>query len=341
MKLPDDCNSNEFSVVKKFYYKQIDLEVDNNTKQKQIDLKVDNNTKQKHIDLFNEIIRNMVGNDEEVLTALVKNFARVVQKPLERPDICIVLSSKEHGVGKESIIKIIANVIGRKNVARYIKDDDFWDKHDTKKEGAIIIHLEEAGMTNIKMADALKSRISSDIMSIRPCGISAYDVDNVALYIFTTNKPLPVKLEGDEDRRFFIILCKGRQFNNKEEKIKYWENVYSVINTDEFIKTIGEYLETIDLDDFNPRNFPITEYLKSLMEVSKSSEVMFLSQWIHDGDGDDANTFYSKYKQYCVENILPYKQNIISFTKHILREDSYYIKHKDSETRRVFYTKKN
>lgn len=325
MKLPEECNDNELSMFSGFYYKRIEIEVDEETRQR-------------YIALFQELIKNMIGNDDEIYDALLKNFARLIQKPFQRPDICIIMSSKEHGVGKETILKIVKKIIG-KHVAHYISDESFWDKHDTKKEGAILIHLEEAGASNKKMADALKARITSDIMSIRPCGINPYDIENVALYVFSTNKPLPIKLE-ESDRRFFIILCKGRNFNSNKEKLEYWSKVYKIIETDEFIKVIGDYLESIDIAGFNPRDFPVTEYKKSLMAESKSSEVLFLEQWEHDDDGDDKDVFYNKYKAFCIKYSLPYKQNSNSLGQAIAREDSYFIKHQDPETRRIFYTKK-
>lgn len=323
MKLPEDCAFNEASAFKGFHYKR--LEVDVGVEQKA-----------KHIARFTSLMRDMVGNNEEVFTAMLKNFARCIQKPMERPDICIILSSKTHGVGKETLINIINKIIG-KNTAHYTSDEAFWDKHDTKKEGAILIHLEEAGATNKKMADQLKARITSTVMSIRPCGVNPYDVENIALYVMTTNKPLPIKLE-ESDRRFFIVLCQGRTFATREAKMAHWDSVYAEINTDSFIKTIGEYLETIDLTGFNPRMFPETEYKKSLMENSKSPEVEFLEQWTHENKaGDEIGTIYNRYKAYCQERGLPYKMNSNSFGQAIVRESEYFTKSHHPATRRAIY----
>ncbi len=326
MKLPEDCSNNEASLFKGFYYKRLNCEVSEKLRTE-------------YITLFQSLIQNMVGNDDKMYNALLHNFARCIQKPMERPDICIILSSKEHGVGKETLINIINKVIG-KHTAHYTSDEAFWDKHDTKKEGAILIHLEEAGATNKKMADQLKARITSNVSSIRPCGISPYDVENVALYVMTTNKALPIKLE-ESDRRFFLIDCKGRSFKTREEKVKYWSDVYEDINTDAFIKVVGEYLSTIDIKDFNPRMFPETEYKKSMMENSKSAEVIFLEQWrSRNDDGDEISIMYNDYKIFCQNNGLPYKMSANSFGQAIVRESEYFTKRLHSTTRRAIYKSK-
>jgi hypothetical protein len=326
MKLPEDCAPNEASTFRGFHYKRLECEVSDELRAK-------------HINRFTSLMRNMAGDDEAVYTALLKNFARCIQRPMERPDICIILSSKQHGVGKETLINIINKVVG-KNTAHYTSDEAFWDKHDTKKEGAVIIHLEEAGATNKKMADQLKARITATVCSVRPCGINPYDVENIALYIMTTNKPLPIKLE-ESDRRFFIVLCQGKTFKTREEKLAYWTEVYDEIGTDTFTKVVGEYLETIDLAGFNPRMFPETDYKKSLMENSKSAEVMFLEQWHHEDDaGDEVSTLYNRYKSFCQEKGLPYKMNTNSFGQAIVRESEYFTKSLHPTTRRALYKSK-
>jgi phage/plasmid-associated DNA primase len=326
MKLHEDCAVNEATTFRGFHYKRLNTEMTQEQRNK-------------HIACFTSLIKNMVGDDYEVYTALLKNFARCIQRPFERPDLCIILSSKQHGVGKETLINIISKVIG-KNTAHYISDESFWDKHDTKKEGAILQHLEEAGATNKKMSDQLKARITAEVCSVRPCGINPYDVENTSLYVMTTNKPLPIKLE-ESDRRFFIICCQGRTFATREEKMAYWTEVYEEIKMDSFIQAVGEYLESIDLTGFNPRMFPETEYKKSMMETCKTAEALFLEQWINiDDGGDEVSSLYQQYKSYCMDKGLPYKMSSNSFAQAIVRENEYYTKGHHHTTRRAVYKSK-
>jgi hypothetical protein len=328
-KFPEDCKPNEVSVFKGFYYKTITADVSDENKSK-------------YIRLFRELIGNIAEEDGDIFNAMLKNFARLVQKPFERPDICIIIRSNTHGVGKETVINIVSQVIGR-NTAHYTKDETFWDKYDTRKEGAILIHLEEAGTASRKMAEALKSLITSKVMDIRPMGVSSYEVPNSALYIMTTNKDCPVKVEVS-DRRFFIINSKGRDFKDEEEQKTYWTSVYDIVESDPFIKTIGEYLEGIDLSGFSPRNFPMTEYKEAILENSKSSEVLFLEQWEADTTdnipGEYIQKMFEKYKVFCQDNSLPYKQTPNNFGIAIASLNSYYIKKQHPTTRRVIYLNK-
>lgn len=321
-KQTEDCDKSEASVFRGFHYKRTNIDVSDNDREK-------------YISLFKNLIQNVAGNEENsTYQHLLKCFAFKIQHPFNRPDVCIILRSKTHGVGKETLVNIVKRCIG-KNTAHYISDEAFWDKHDTCKEGALIIHLEEAGMSNKKMADALKARITADVMNIRPCGLSKYDVDNVALYIMTTNKDCPVKME-ESDRRYFIINCVG----NPNANPAYWENVYSIIKTEAFIKVIGEYLESIDLKEFRPRNFPMTEYKENIMSNSKSSEVQFLEEgWKCPTDGEYIAEIYTKYRLFCEEREIPYKKNANSFAMSLIDYSKYFTKNLHITTRRAVYLK--
>jgi hypothetical protein len=329
-KLPENCEPNEASIFKGFAYKRIDVDVSEEEKAE-------------YIKVFKSMMLNIApdGEEGEVYKALLKNFARIIQKPFIRPDLCIILRSKGHGVGKETLITTISAVIG-KNTAHYTSDDAFWDKHDTQKEGALLVHLEEAGMSNKKMADALKARITSEVMNIRPCNVSGYEVPNVALYMMTTNKDCPVKLE-ESDRRYFIINIPERVWTSKEEKFAYWDSVYAVNRKPGFLKTIGEYLETIDLTGFRPRDFPETEYKQAIMENSKTPEVQFLENWVSTDQthGDYIADMYNAYKSYCIEQNLPYRPTSGSFAIAIAGETRYYVKKNHPETRRAVYKNKS
>ena len=330
-KLPEDCKPNEATLFGGFAYKKIEEELTPEERDK-------------YIEIYRGLISNIASEDSEVFDALLKNFARVIQKPFERPDICIILRSTIHGVGKESLVNVIKSLIG-KNIAHYISDDSFWDKHDAMKEGALVVHLEEAGLSNKKMADALKARITSNVCTMRPCGVSSYNVPNVALYIFTTNKECPVKIE-ESDRRYFIINAKGREWSSPDEMAAYWDYIYSIIYTPKFLRAIGEYLETIDLTGFIPRRFPITEYKEAIMDVSETPEVQFLKQWepVNSEKGDYIDVMYNSYKEFCMGASLPYKQSSISFAVAIASRAQYYDKKRDGRESgckgRALYKKK-
>jgi hypothetical protein len=312
MKMPEDCESHEASCFGGFAYKRVQADVDDDTRQK-------------YIGIFKEIMMNLFGDQEDVMETMIKLFAHRIQKPFERPNVCVILRSNRHGAGKDTLIGIVRRMIGDRATAHYTSDDLFWDKHDTMKQGALMIHLEEAGLSNRKMADQLKARITSESNLIRPCGVGAYNVPNVALYLFSTNRALPITLESS-DRRFFLINCEGRPFATKEECSEYWEPIYECIQKGEFLQVIGEWLEQQDLIGFVPSNFPDTEYKKAMLETVMTSEEQFLEQWESNEGGDTLTDLYNKYRSYCMENSLPYRMTPNGFSQTIVPFKKYYRK---------------
>lgn len=237
MKMPSDCASDELSYFTGFHYKRLAVEIPD-------DLRAS------HVALFTRLLRNIAGDDEPVYTALLKNFARCIQNPLKQSAICIVLSSPHGSTTATTLLDIIRRLIG-KNTAHYRTDKAFWRIHDTQREAAILIHLDEV-CTSTKLANQLCPMISSSTSNINPPWKRSYTVPNISLYVITTEKPRPFELSSS-DWRYFCVAC--------HESNDTWDDTH----TDTFTKAVGEYLETVDLQDFNPRAFPVTDYKRSLM----------------------------------------------------------------------------
>jgi hypothetical protein len=202
---------------------------------------------------------------------------------------------------------LIQHIIGS-HTAHYIDDAQFWNKHDTMKEGAILMYLEEANSgANKAKSDALKARITSNNITIEPKGLKAYNVPNIARYFMTTNNPEPVLLE-ESDRRFLLINPSDRLVGSD------WIDIHTKLENPYWIHAIGEYLETVDISGWNPRKFPITDIKRDILELTKCPEKMFLEQWVCDIDGGVlGKDLYKEYRNYCFDNDLPFAKSSMAF----------------------------
>lgn len=287
------------------------------------------------IELFHNIVSANCNDESNVTEYVEKTYADMLQNPFRKTGVCIIFSSKVQGVGKDTSLGVIKRIIGN-HTAHYIEDTDFWNNHDTKKEGAIMMYLEEAcSGSNKAKSDALKARITSDSFSVNPKGIKVYDVPNIGRYFMSTNHPDPVRFE-EHDRRFMLINPSTRLLNAD------WVDIQEKLNRPSWMKAIAEYLLTIDLTNWNPRKFPITDVKKDIMNLSASAEKKFLQQWESiDSNGLVGKDLYNLYKEYCIEEDLPYAQNSISFCKKIMCYKNILYTIKDGEKGHTYYVKKN
>jgi hypothetical protein len=297
-KMPEQCLSNEASLFTNFAYTNFHSPSESERRDA--------------IDLFCNIVSANCNDEIKVREYIIKTYADMLQNPFRKTGVCIIFSSSIQGVGKDTALGTIKRIIGN-HTAHYIEDTDFWNNHDTKKEGAIMMYLEEAcAGSNKAKSDALKARITSESISINPKGVKVYDVPNIGRYFMSTNHQDPVKFE-ESDRRFMLITPSSRLLKAN------WTDIHEKLNKPSWMKAIAEYLLTIDLTDWNPRNFPITEIKQDVMDLSSSAEKIFLEQWVCDNDiGLVGKDLYKLYKDYCIEQEFHYAQSSISFCKKIL-----------------------
>lgn len=319
-KKQEDCLPNEASLFTGFAFQDFPSPSDSE--------------RQDAITLFKDIVSANCNDEAPIIDYIEKTYADMLQNPFKKSGVCIIFSSKVQGVGKDTSLGVIERILGDVNTAHYIEDTDFWSNHDTKKEGAIMMYLEEAcAGSNKAKSDALKARITSDKISINPKGVKMYDVPNIARYFMTTNNPEPVKFE-ETDRRFMLINPSTRLLRAN------WVDIQEKLNRPSWMRAIAEYLLSIDVTNWNPRNFPITEVKRDVMKISASAEKLFLEQWESDtDDGIIGSDLYKLYKNYCIEHDLPYAQSSISFCMKIIPYKRVLFNTREGDKQRTYYVK--
>ncbi len=277
------------------------------------------------VDTFNDLVRCIAGDTEELFQYLLKSLARMIQNPLKKSNACVIISSEAQGSGKDTLMLWMSRIMGH-HVAHYSSDETFWNKHDTQKEGAVLMYLEEAGVgENKRNSDALKARITEDIVYINPKGMKCYGVQNIGNYFMTTNNVCPVKLEIS-DRRFIILNPSMRFLERGKSDKMFWSRLYTKLDTDAWLWAVGRYLESLDITGFLPTDFPETEIRSLLMDAvqQETPEETFLKQW--DGVDQTATQMFNAYTEFCTAHSLRYKPSVVSFTIAIAKLRRYYTK---------------
>lgn len=294
-KLPENCAVNECSLFTGYAYQRLEGAQED----------------PEAVAAFKDILLAVCGDNAQVFEYEMNTMAHMIQKPFDKTGVCNIFSSRTQGTGKDTVMGWMMKIMGN-HIAHYTSDDIFWDKHDTRKEGAVMMYLEEAGMGNRAKENALKARITSDDLEVRPCGIPAYTVPNIARYFMTTNEVNPVKID-ETDRRFMIVSCSDRL----RTQHAFWEKVHTNLSSNKnWIYTIGKMLEQRDISTFQPRAMPMTAYKEALQEAAVDSEKAFLQQWA--GEETSGSDLYLTYRNYCQEHSLPYALNLKSFGTKII-----------------------
>jgi len=297
-KMPEDCAEDEYSLFRGFAYQR--MEVTPTAEQRT-----------QAVALFHDLLRSICGDEEPIFEHVQKLMAHMIQRPLEKTNVLVAFASPVEGTGKDTVMGIIEKIIGKSHVAHYTDTEVFWEKHDTNREGAIFVYLEEACAHLNKSKDGqLKALVTSSEIHINRKGQKSYTVPNLCNLWMTTNEPEPFKV-GEYNRRGLLITPSARGI------MRDWPAVYEVIHKEWFLRSIGEHFEEIDLDGFHTTLFPMTSVKKEMMELAKTSEKLFFEQWKTAREVSGTELFHA-YRDYCVMNDLPHAQNAISFGKKII-----------------------
>lgn len=304
-KMPDYCLYDEMSLFKGFAYQKINVEPTEEQRSSSIDL-------------FQNLVHAISGDEEIVYDYVLKSMARMIQQPLIKSGVLVAFTTPVEGTGKDTVMLILKWLIGEDHTAHYTDTDTFWEKHDTGREGAIFVYLEEACSQLNKAKDGqLKALVTSDKINLNPKNMKPYSVPNLGNMWMTTNEPEPFKV-GEHNRRGMLITPSARLLHAD------WSSIYEQIHSSIFLKSIGEYLESINLIGFNPTKIPETAVKREMKALAKSSEKVFFEQWtLPQEEGKEvewitATDLFKQYRSYCSDNELPHALNTISFCKRII-----------------------
>lgn len=109
-------------------------------------------------------------------------------------------------------------------------------------------------------------------MHINKKGIDAYDELNIANLIMLSNNENPIRVD-QYDRRYCVMTTANKQ------EVSYYKALYDEIEHKGFYQALLYYLLHYDISNFNPRDKPMTDETKRLMNQSKPRIEQFIDDW--------------------------------------------------------------
>ena len=295
----EETDPSEFNLFRGYAYKRLQVDVSPEDRER-------------HITFFNNLLRAICGDEDASFQYVLRFFASLISRPFGDPiGVAIIFVSYQQGTGKDTLMKIIRSLVGDAHTAHH-NGTTFWEKHDTSSDAAFLEYVEDAPRDFITKANLglFKNMITGEVRKFNPKNKPGYSVQNRCHTVITTNETALLNLE-DSDRRIFPIVSSTRMMNED------WVAVYRLIKEPAFLQSIGEYLESISLDNWNPRRIPDTEFRREVIELSKTSESRFLES-INRLDPIEMKTLFPMYQAFCTEHGIPACLNSISLGKKLL-----------------------
>jgi len=140
--------------------------------------------------------------------------------PTVKTQVVPIIVSRAQGSGKTTFAEVICKgCFGSDNVL--VTDQyDSQSRFNSDYADALIVCQEEKEETDVRNpAGTLKSRATATTIRKEQKGVDPIYQESYTEFIMTTNKDVPIKFDGREDQRRFMIMNADEHFTRKESKL--------------------------------------------------------------------------------------------------------------------------
>lgn len=242
------------------------------------------------VDRWLECVSLACGRQQKSIDYMLNWSAHLIQVPNDKIGVAIVCKGLK-GSGKDSSFNALGNVLGRKMFYNTgTPDKSVFSKFNSMMKTNLLVKFEEATYGNGKeYEDMLKYFITSPTLDIQEKGKDQFNAPNFSRFVFTTNNDIPVIVSDDERRYFFTQTSPDRVGDRA-----FWNETYSIFAREEFNQALLYYLLNRDISQFEPRNYPETEYGKSVKQAFIPTHAQYFQSWIERCDDGDVKQFHQQ-----------------------------------------------
>jgi hypothetical protein len=233
-------------------------------------------------------IKNIAGECSDHLLAWLRYKCMY---PKQKTEIVPVIVSRTQGNGKTTFANVICRgLFGRSNVL--VTDQyDANARFNADYANALIVCAEEKDEDDKRAtAAALKSRSTGTEIRVEHKGVDPVYQDNYTEFVVTTNKDVPIKFEGNNDQRRFMVMGSNPEFTRETSELanEVFKKLYGYdadgnkvgtpfVDDQELIAQFKhELMSSERLEKVNLRAFPHTaeyERCKTLPRTSENTEI--------------------------------------------------------------------
>lgn len=227
------------------------------------------------IETINKHMFLLCGKSEECADHMIKTLAYKLQFPAYKTRMMTIFVGEE-GTGKNIFYDILKKIFGddkcfsTPNVGRKIFGDF---AHVWADKQIVVLNDFNPGEVKKENSEKLKDYITETDITLEKKNVNEFEGKQYAHFIAFSQSYTPVA-NNSGSRRFFQMECARDMIGNQE----YFTNLVAWMNVKENIWSWFKYLMNMDLTDFNPTMFPITE----VSEMTKMANASHIEAFIED-----------------------------------------------------------
>lgn len=201
---------------------------------------------------FLDFVRDIIcAADADHFDYVLKWIARAVQLPGRPGETAIVLRGGQ-GVGKSFFAKHFGKLFGQ-HFVHLGSSAHLTSNFNSHLRDCVLLFADEAFVANEKKHESIyKTLVTEESLPIEAKGVDVEFYRNCTHMILASNDRFPVPVPKDDRRSFVLDVA-----DTKQRKSKYFGELAAWLN-DGGYGILLSHLLTLDLTDFNHRNFPET-----------------------------------------------------------------------------------
>ncbi|MEH2529947.1 hypothetical protein V1277_003678 [Bradyrhizobium sp. AZCC 1588] len=228
--------------------------------------------------LFLQHVRYLFEDNEQAIEHVLNFIAHLVQRPDERANHAILLTSEAKGIGKSTLGTIIRRLVGERN-SSVAQSKDLKSQFDGWLMGKLVVQVDEVyEHGNADLSNRLKPILTEPTVSVNIKYGPQMEVKNFARLILFSNHSAPIDIE-DGDRRYFVFDSKAQPRGPD-----YYERLNASIGSDKGMAAIYWWLRRRCLAAFRPYAAPpLTAHKEAIIEASGNPLKHYLEEAVHSG----------------------------------------------------------
>lgn len=228
-------------------------------------------------DLFLQHVRdNICRGDEEHYEYLLRWMARAVQRPASAGQIAVVLRGGQ-GTGKGVFAKTFGHLFGR-HFLHISNSSHLVGNFNAHLRDSVVLFADEAFYAGDKKHESvLKTLVTEEVLAIEAKGVDVEMSPNYTHIVMASNHDWVVPA-GSDERRYFVLDV-GEEH---KQDTKYFKAILHQMKNGGY-EALLHHLSTLDIREFNVRDFPRTQALHDQKIMSLSPEESWWYGRLQDG----------------------------------------------------------
>jgi hypothetical protein len=227
--------------------------------------------------LYDHIHHVICGGDTALCSWLLDWIARMVQRPAERAEVCVVIRGTEEGSGKSTLGRVLMRLLGQ-HALMVTNSKHLTGSFNAHLRDCIFLHGEEAFYAGDKAhVGILKTIITEPTLTIEAKYCNAVPSPNYLHVLLTANAEwvVPASLSA---RRLLVLDASPAHVGNRD----YFDTLWAELDAGGYAAFLHDMLHC-DLTLFNWRHPPDTAGLQEQKKRSLPTEYAWWMDVLHRG----------------------------------------------------------